>query len=468
MKQDLVALLGICSSLYPLTVTAADVQKKQPNILIIIGDDCTYSDLPVYGGTNLRTPNIDNLASKGIVFNKAYLSMSMSVPCRAELYSGLYPMSNGVCWNHSAARPEIKGIGHYMGELGYRVGLAGKTHINPPSVYRFEMVDGIERDCVSLTAEFDPAGVRDFINRDNSPFCLVAAFTMPHCPWTVGDTAHFNADEIKLPAYIADTKESRSDFRKYLAEIEELDYQIGKLLNILENSGKADNTVVIFTSEQGAQWPGCKWTNWNDGVHTAFIVRWPGVINSGTRTDALIQYCDVLPTLIEIAGGKILKDQFDGSSFLPVLVNKTGKHREFAYFMHNNIPEGPAYPIRAVTNGTYNYIRNLTPENIYIEKHVMGEMMWHEYWPSWVFTAIDNDHTNYLVNRYMVRPAEELYNSEEDPDNMKTLINDKKYSAVKQKLSNALDAWMKEEKDPGKSLDSREFQRASRNGKPLH
>ncbi len=353
-----------------------------------------------------------------------------------------------------------------MGDLGYRVGLAGKIHATPNSVYQFEMVDGVERNCVSETAAFETGGVTEFMTRDKSqPFCLTVAFTMPHAPWTVGDRTKFDPKEVVLPPNLADTKDTREDYVSFLAEIAELDRQVGMLLQLLEDSGEADNTVILFTSEQGAQFPGCKWTNWNTGIHTGFIVKWPGKVREGERTDAIIQYCDVLPTLITIAGGKVPSGDFDGTSFLPVLQNKTDKHREYAYFMHNNVPEGPPYPIRSVTNGKYLYIHNLAPENIYIERHMMGQMKWHKYWSSWIFEAADNERTNYLINRFLVRPDEELYNIVDDPYNFNNLIGDESLDKIKQQLKEKLDSWMKDEGDPGAELDSWENLNAARNDK---
>jgi len=90
---------------------------------------------------------------------------------------------------------------------------------------------------------------------------------------------------------------------KYLAEIIHMDTQVGDVLKALEDARGADRTVVLFTSEQGGQWPGCKWTNWEQGLRTALVARWPGRVKPGARTDALVQYADVLPTLLEIAGG---------------------------------------------------------------------------------------------------------------------------------------------------------------------
>ncbi len=451
-----------------LTLTAF-AQSNQPNIVIIMGDDCTYSDLSLYGGTNVKTPNINELASQGLTFNRAYLSEAMCAPCRAELSTGLYPMKNGVCWNHSATRAEVKGTGQYLKPLGYRAGLCGKTHIKPNSVYQYEKIEGITSSAVADVSEFDPSGIEHFINRDKkNPFFLMATFTSPHVPWTVGDASHFDSETITLPPHMADTKASREDFCKYLAEIEVLDKHVGILLDLLEKTGVAENTIVVFTSEQGAQMPGVKWTNWDVGVHTGFVVRWPGKVQAGKRTDALIQYCDVLPTLIDIAGGNSKEEVFDGTSFLPVLQGKKEDHREYVYFMHNNVPEGPAYPIRAVSNGTYTYIRNLLSEDLYIEKHVMGTVRWHDYWPSWVYESGDNEHTKFLVNRYQKRPEEELYHLALDPENFNNLIDDKNLRKVKKRLSNQLDLWMKDQNDPGKLLDQLEYEEAAKAGKHIH
>ena len=112
-----------------LLPTAKSATQAQPNVLIIMADDCTHNDLPIYGGQNAATPNIDRLASEALVFNRAYLASAMCQPCRAELYTGLYPMRNGCAWNHSASRPDVTSMPHHLKPLGYRVGLAGKVHV---------------------------------------------------------------------------------------------------------------------------------------------------------------------------------------------------------------------------------------------------------------------------------------------------------------------------------------------------
>jgi len=449
-------------------------KQTKPNILVIMADDCTYNDLPVYGGKNAATPNIDRLASDGLVFDKAYLGSAMCQPCRAELYTGLYPMRNGCAWNHSASRPDITSMPHHLKSLGYRVGLAGKVHVKPARVFPFEKVGGFDASCVrNPTKSHDTGDISRFM-RDNQgrPFCLVVALVEPHVPWVMGDTSKYLPKKLKLPPNIADTPRTREDFSHYLAEITYMDLQVGDILEVLEKSGKADNTLVLFTSEQGSQFPGCKWTNWDTGLHTALIARWPGKITPGHRTGALVQYADVLPTLLDAAGGNVSAHSYDGTSFLPVLQGKKSMHRKFVYGMHNNIPEGPAYPIRTISDGQYRYIRNLQPDEIYIEKHLMGwsgeGRLNNPYWATWVSEAWANRHTYNLVKRYMSRPAEQLYHTATDPYEMKNLADDPATSAIKKRLSTELDHWMHKQGDPGAPQDTSEALEAARRGRHMY
>ncbi|MFL2922299.1 MAG: sulfatase [Limisphaerales bacterium] len=446
------------------------VAEQRPNFLIIMADDCTYNDLPVYGGKNALTPNIDRLASQGLVFDRAYLTSAMCQPCRAELYTGQFPMRNGCAWNHSASRPGTTSMPYHLSSQGYRVGLAGKVHVKPKASFPFETVAGFDPNCVrNPTRDHDLNGLEAFINKDSKqPFCLVVALVEPHVPWVMGDASIYPPEKIQLPANIADTQRTRSDFGRYLAEITYMDGQVGEILRSLEHSGKAKDTIVFFTSEQGSQFPGCKWTNWDTGLHTALIARWPGKITAGQRTPAMVQYADVLPTIMELAGGVSEEKGFDGTSFHKVLSGLEKSHRSFVFGMHNNVPEGPPYPIRSVFDGEYHYIRNLEPNEIYIEKHLMGSngdgKLNNPYWATWVFASSDDEATYELVKRYTRRPAETLYHTAEDPFEMKNLINQDNLSDIQGRLASELDVWMKTQGDPGSAQDSLQALNASRRG----
>ena len=171
----------------------------EPNILIMIADDATYLDLSLYGGQNVQTPNIDRLARDGLVFNRAYLPMAMCNPCRTALYTGLYPARNGSCWNHSAARPGTRSIPHFLGDLGYRVGLCGKKHVGPNRSFPFEDVPGIEGGCTHPDPDFGVEGIRAFVEQDrDAPFCLVTGLFEPHAPWTLGNPEHFDLGCVEV------------------------------------------------------------------------------------------------------------------------------------------------------------------------------------------------------------------------------------------------------------------------------
>lgn len=461
-----ILLMGMAASALPAA--------ERPNFLMILADDCTYSDLPLYGGANARTPNIDRLASQGLTFNRAYLSEAMCQPCRSELYTGQYPMRNGCAWNHSGSHPTTTSMPHHLKPSGYRVGLAGKVHVQPGRAFPFEKVGGFDPNCVrNPTRPHDLRPIREFMSRKTEkPFCLVVALVEPHVPWVMGDPSKYPPKKLKLPPNIADTQRTRQDFSRYLAEITFMDGQVGQILDALDKTGQAENTLVLFSSEQGSQFPGCKWTNWDTGLHTALIARWPGRIAKGKRTDALVQYADVLPTLVEIAGGKAAGHAFDGTSFLPVLRGERSEHRRYAYGVHNNIPEGPAYPIRTVFDGQYRYIRNLTPGEIYIEKHLMGiagnGSLNNPYWATWVREAWRNPHTYKLVKRYMHRPAEQLYHTARDPYEMTNLAGDAKHDGIRSRLRAELDRWMAAQGDPGAPQDTHKAHQAARRGRHLY
>jgi uncharacterized sulfatase len=474
MPKALVLLAAFLAALVCLGTSArlpGKDRKANPNFLIIIADDCTYNDLPLYGGPNARTPNIDRLAREGLTFNRAYLAEAMCQPCRSELYTGLYPLSNGCAWNHSASRPEVRSLPDYLRPLVYRVGLAGKVHVQPGVVYDFDSLAGFDGNCVrNPTRPHRMDEVAAYMNAagQGDPFCLVVALVEPHVPWVMGDASAYPPGDIALPPNLADTPETRKDFSRYLAEISYMDAQVGEILAALRESGAEENTLVLFTSEQGSQFPGCKWTNYNTGIHTALVARWPERIKPGQRTDALVQYADVAPTLVELAGGNPGEIDFDGASFVDVLKGGPAK-RKYVYSVHNNLPEGPPYPIRSVSDGRFHYLRNLLPDEIYIEKHLMAKEISHDYWDSWVGDdPLRNPASYRLVKRYMSRPAEELYLTTEDPFELDNLADDPDYREARTRLSRVLDAWMEEQQDPGHPVDTPKALEAARKGKHLH
>ena len=436
------------------TVTLADSgPNRQPNVVILLADDCTWNVLGYQGGP-ARTPNIDRMATEGLCFDQAIGTTAMCTPTRHSLYTGIYPIRRGGYQNHSAVKPGTRSVCHHLGALGYRVGLTGKEHIRPADSFPFEKIPGFPSPCtLKKTPRHELAGIREFMTRSaDKPFCLFIASVHPHGPWTEGDRSPYPPESLELPPAWADTPETRAAYSKYLAEVTELDRQVGDVIRLLRDEKLESNTLLIFASEQGSQFPGTKWTLWDAGVKFSMIARWPGRIKPNTHTLAIVQYEDVLPTLIELAGGERPTD-IDGRSFLPVLFGKADEHREYAYGVHTNTPEGPAYPIRSIRNTKYKLIVNLLPDATYIEKH-LTEQDRYNYWKSWLARAQTDPHAAWTVKRFQHRPAVEFYDVETDPFEMKNLADRPEHAATIQAMRAELEAWMKSQGDTGIPTDT--------------
>lgn len=452
MKRPLLvfALAFAILSILPVCAVAADAK---PNIVCIIADDVTYLNLSCYGETNIETPNIDRLAREGLRFTRAYSAMSMCVPFRTELYTGLYPVRSGVARNHIGAIEGTLSVFHHLPGLGYRAGIAGKAHVKPASSFPYKR----------LGSELAGGPVRDFITSNpKQPFCLFLGSQNAHPPWRSGDISKIDQSAVKLPPIIHDNPPIRETYCRYLAEILQLDREVGEILQLLEETGRARDTLVLFTSEQGWDFAFGKWTCWDVGLHTALIARWPGHVAAATESDALIQVADIVPTLIEAAGGNPTDYNLDGRSFLPVLLGRSDTHREYVYGIHNNIPEGRPYPIRSIRDKRFHYIVNLLPDETYYEKHLMEEPLAKRYDLQWWQGTMDaadagDSRAKLLMDRYHHRPAEELYLVDSDPYEETNLADDPKYADDKAHLRIELERWMKSQKDPGAAMDTEEY-----------
>ncbi|HTN22303.1 MAG TPA: sulfatase [Pelobium sp.] len=419
--------------------------QQKPNIVFMLADDCSSWDLGAYGSKDAVTPAIDGLAKQGMKFAKCYQATPMCSPTRQNILTGLSPFRSGAYPNHTNVNSSVTSIAQYLKPLGYRVALSGKQHYGPSGNFPLEYLGKAKNGYL------DPnfANIDTFLNtvsQKKQPFCLFVMSNQPHSPWNLGDTTLFNKEKLTLPPFYADLPRTRSDFRDYLAEINYLDGQVKKALDLLEKYHLSDNTIFVFSSEQGNSFPFAKWTCYNVGLKSALIVRWPGKVKPNTVSNALVEYSDITPTFIDIAGGKAI-DSLDGTSIVPVLTGKTQEHKKYTYgqMTTRGINAGSDYyPIRSVSNGKYRYIINLTPDVEF--RNVINRSA---FFKEWQEDANHNPKTKALVQKQLYRPSEELYDDEKDPYNQYNLINDAKLQTVKADLKKQLKLWMQHTGDHG-------------------
>jgi N-sulfoglucosamine sulfohydrolase len=418
---------------------------ERPNLVFIIADDCTYRDIGCYGG-QAHTPNIDRLAGEGIRMTQCFQAAPMCSPTRHNIYTGLYPVKSGAYPNHTFVKDGVQSVVHYLKPLGYRVALSGKRHINPPEAFPFEYSKaGNNPDMEAIDTLFADCA------QGETPFCLFACSNEPHSPWNKGDSSRYPPEEIELPPYYLDDPDLRKQFSRYLAEITYFDDQVGQVLDLLQEHGLDEKTLVMVVSEQGNSFPFAKWTLYDSGIQSAMVVRWPGKVQPGTTSDALMEYVDVLPTFLEAAGSPI-PDALEGRSFVPVLTGEAVEHKEYVFGIQTTrgIFGGPNhYGRRSVRSHQFKLIHNLDPQ-----ARFYNGIAKEKYFRNWEAKAAAGDaRAKELVERYYSPPEYELFDLRKDPLEQQNVADDPQYADVKESLLQELRRWMEQQGDKGQETE---------------
>ncbi len=425
--------------------SALAARAAKPNIVVFLSDDHTWRDSSLYGSTEIETPHMERVAKDGMTFDQAFVNSPTCAPARAALLTGLYPARNGAEPNHSRPRKDIKKLPAYLRELGYEVVSFGKVgHYAQTPEYGFDLARhfGYHED-VAI-----PKAIEWLENRESDkPLCLFVGTNWPHVPWP-RERGEFPSDDLQVPPNHADTPASRDWRGRYLAAVRTMDDELGAVYDAAREKF-GDNLFFLHTSDHGAQWPFAKWNLYEDGIRTPFVAAWPGEIEPATRTKAMVSWIDVLPTLVDVAGGTPPAD-IDGRSILPVLRGEKDSHRERIFTTHSGDGSNNVFPIRSVrTADGWKYIRNLHPEFLFTS-HTTRNRADGGYWASWVEAAVTDPKARERVLAYQQRPPAELYQVNDDPWEMNNLIDDPAHSERVAGLSKELDAWMEETGDEKK------------------
>jgi len=397
----------------PSAAGAVGPPERPPNIFIFLADDQILKSNGCYGASPSHTPHVDQLAREGMLFTNCYAPSAICSPNRAALLSGMYPLRNGCHANHSGFYDGIKSLPNYMRELGYRCCIVDKDGIQKPSdCYAWER--RIEKSGEHVAGADTPSQDRHRVPRyeeierflteqDDRPFVLFHACSLPHQP-----------SLSRLP----------NGLEGYAASNATMDEQLGRDLALLEKHGLVDRTVVMFMNDNEAQSPLTKDFLYERSLRVPLVIRWPGRIGPGTVATATVSTMDVLPTLMEIAGGAT-PPGIDGRSMLDVWQGKADRFRDEMFASVTGVivstggrQETP-YPMRSCRSGNYKYIRNINHEV-----------------PHFIRTSVR-------------LPFEELYDLAADPEERANLAADPRFAAVKRELSDKVDAWMAYCRDEG-------------------
>lgn len=416
-----------------------------PNFVLFIADDYSWHDAGPYGATDVRTPNLDRLAKEGATFNYAFAPSATCTPSRSAIFTGLYPFRNGAHTNHSLVNDDVRTLPQYFQALGYRVVIAGKTHFGPRPIFPFEYLENSNimppGKNETLWTDLNTAAVDQLLatHDKGKPLCLIVASHSPHVYWINNDG--YDPATINLPPYLLDTPETRKMRCKYYSDVSWMDKQVGEVMDSLAKHGYADSTMFAFTADQGAQWPFGKWNLYDAGIRVPLIVRYPGNAKPGARTDALVDLVDLIPTMMDAAGAKPPAD-IDGKSFLSVLKGESDHHLDEIYASHTGDREMNHAPMRCVRTAQFKYIINLAPQIRYTT-HISdaagpdGKV----YWDAWEKLAKTDPHAKEVIEHYRHREAEELFDVQADPYELKNLASDPAYAKTLAELREKVRKW---------------------------
>jgi arylsulfatase A-like enzyme len=380
-------LIGIIGCVFLLSAFCPQKTKKdrKPNFIIILTDDQGYQDVGCFGSPNIKTPNMDKMASEGMRFTNFY-AQTVCGPSRAALMTGCYPMRNARNDNGEMPHPKLSlsevTIAEVLKPSGYATCMIGKWDLaghsqeqfNPEllpynqgfdysfftptsndknvNLIRNKEVVELNADMSTLTRRYTDEAIGFIEKNKELPFFLYLAHTMPHVKLAV-------SDEFK----------GKSEGGLYGDVIEEIDYNVGRLLSAVKTSGLDDNTYVIFISDNGPWWikgqdaghaeplRGAKTSAWDGGSRVPCIVRSPGKVPAGKISDQVTATIDLLPTLAHLAGAKLPGDRvIDGLDITKIWNGESSElERPYYFYQHQEL--------RAVRKGKWKLFLPSHPES---------------------------------------------------------------------------------------------------------
>ncbi|MEM7396219.1 MAG: sulfatase/phosphatase domain-containing protein, partial [Verrucomicrobiota bacterium] len=348
------------------------------------------------------------------------------------------PARHGAHPNHSQVKPGTRFLLPVLQQLGYQVLVFGKIGHGRTTL------PGVDHNSPSPRLMSRNVDAWFKSNKVNGPICLLVGDRRPHVSWI--EKATYDPDKVTLPPHFIDTPETRSHWARYLTDITGMDEEMGRIHDIAVREFGED-FLFLFTSDHGGQWPMGKWNLYDAGTRIPLIVSWPGRIKPGRRTEAMVSWVDLLPSLIDVAGGEV-PEEIDGRSFAKVLSGGSPAHRSRIFTTHTGDGAMNIFPIRSVRSGRYKYIHNLRPDawhTNHSDRHRKDGAG--AFWDSWDAAAEKDPKAAAIVKAYYTRPEFEFFDLEADPLELNNLVEGPEWRPEVEKLRGELAAWTKAQGD---------------------
>lgn len=469
-------LLALLILVAPALLGAAE---KPRNVLLIVGDDVGFQ-LGCYGDAQARTPNIDRLAAEGTRFTRASCTTSSCSASRSVLLTGLYNHATGHYghahgYSHFSTYESVPTLPVMMGEAGYKTCCVGKYHVAPEAVYHFHKYIGGGRNGVKMAAD-----AKTWLKQSgDSPFLLYFCSHDPHRGGGPDGFSNFNnqpdrykgmervtfePSKMTVPSWLPDTPAARKEWAAFYQAINRLDQSVGAILNVLQETGHADDTLVIFLSDNGPPFPGAKTTLYEPGMNLPLIVRDPYAKKSGRVTDARVCWVDIVPTILDWTSvtpqphvpirpqandgkpekGKKRPVTFHGRSFLAILDEDHPEGFDEIFASHTFHEITMYYPMRVYIDGHYKLIFNIAHQLPYpFASDLYASDTWQD--------VLKRDLEYYgkrKVEDYLHRPRFELYDLKKDPHEIHNLADDPQFADRLHEMKSRLKAWQEKTNDP--------------------
>lgn len=460
---------------------------RPKNVLLIIADDAGLES-QIYNNSVCKTPNLDQLSKRSVIFKNAFTSVSSCSPSRSAILTGLPQHQNGMYglyhkMHHFSTFNDVKSIPLILHNHGIFTGIIGKKHVGPENVYPFDFAYTEENNSI-LQVGRNITRIKELVNKflqkvNMRPFFLYVAFHDPHrCGHTnpqygvfcekfgngkpeMGnipdwEPVYYSPNDVIVPYFVPDTPAARADIAAQYTTISRLDQGIGLLMKELQQAGKLHDTLIIYSSDNGIPFPNGRTNLYDSGIVEPFLISNPYIREQwGKISDTLVSHLDISPTILDWFNVTYPKYKIfsqpvflTGKSLLTYLSHQSHNQPEKFIFASHSLHEVTMYyPMRAIRNKQFKLIHNLN--------YKMPFPIDQDFYISPTFQDLlnrtqNNISTHWFKNltNYYYRPEWELYDLFNNSKEIKNVINDPKYNNVTNTLKKLLRKWQNATEDP--------------------